>query len=200
MHTRTGRTALVAGMMAGSIGLAAPASAQTPAVKADSAPHFALFGGTAAAENNGPESGVELGGSGDFRWGRLPVPLRLSMSFSQRNDSHNYFATKGGKASLELVVHPIPTMLGIRPYFLGGAGVATRAEYGGWTSEYALMPDGTVGLTQLYFRRPRQSWAFGSVGMGVDIGRAFVQVKLENPVASQGPIVVPVSVGIRFWD
>jgi hypothetical protein len=36
--------------------------------------------------------------------------------------------------------------------------------------------------------------------MGLDIGRAFVQLEVKNPVASRGPMVAPLNVGFRFWD
>ena len=52
----------------------------------------------------------------------------------------------------------------------------------------------------VYVERPRETWAFASAGLGLDIGRAFIQLKLEHPVASQGPIVVPLNIGFRFWD
>jgi hypothetical protein len=37
--------------------------------------------------------------------------------------------------------------------------------------------------------------------MGLDVWRAFIQFKVETPVAStQGPTLIPLSVGFRFWD
>lgn len=199
MRARFGTTALVAGIMAGIVGMTSTAGAQETKPKVDSAPHFSLFGGSSAAESNGPETGFELGGSGDFRWKPIPVPLRLSLSFSQRHEDNALSQLRGGKASLEAVMRPMPKFLGIRPYFLGGLGVATRAGYSAIAGGYYVDP--TVPPAPYYlYTRQRQTWAFASAGLGLDIGRAFIQMKFEAPIASNGPVVVPISVGFRFWD
>jgi hypothetical protein len=202
MRARSGTTALVAGIVAGTMAVAADARAQAAPASRDSAPHFALFGGLPGDEHSGRIRGFELGGSGDFRWSPIPVPLRLSLSFSQRHDDFLFDTQRNGKASLELVMRPFPRKFGIRPYFLGGLGVATTTGFEGFVQGYTLGPPPDYALTTAYFHydRPRQTWAFASVGMGLDIGRAFVQLKIENPVASHGPIVTPVSIGFRFWD
>jgi hypothetical protein len=199
MRARSGTTALVAGIVAATLGLAAPTTAQGTPTKTDSAPHFSLFGGTAASESSGPENGVEVGASGDFRWAPIPVPLRLSLSFSQRHDERFFSMLRGGKASLDLVMRPIPKKLGIQPYFLGGIGLATRAASSGLGGGCYAAPD-VPCLPYYTLTRPRETWAFASAGMGLDIGRAFIQLKLENPVASHGPVIVPLNIGFRFWD
>jgi hypothetical protein len=191
MITRPNGTTLLALLLL----VATPLAAQT----VDSTHRFSLFGGTAATESAGPEGGYELGVSGDFRWRPVPVPLRLSLSFSQINGGFPYESKKGGKASLDVVMRPFPRTLGIRPYFLAGLGMATRQGFDAWYGGgYYLAPELMVPLSHVV--RPRQTWAFASAGVGLDIGRAFIQVRLENPVASQGPIVVPLNIGFRFWD
>jgi hypothetical protein len=201
MRARLGTTALVAGIVAGTMAVAASAGAQAAPVGTDSAPHFALFGGMPSFEQSSHARGFELGGSGDFRWSAIPVPLRLSLSFSQRSNDFIFDTQRGGKASLELVMRPFPRKFGIRPYFLGGLGVETRTGFTGVVQGYrAEPPDFTLTTVYYGYSRPRQTWAFASAGMGLDIGRAFIQVKLENPIASQGPVTTPLSVGFRFWD
>jgi hypothetical protein len=191
---------LITGLVAGSVGLALPIRAQSSSATSDSTPHFSLFGGTSGTESRGPENGLNVGASGDFRWKPIPVPLRLSLSFSQRYDSYPYGARKGGSASLELVMHPIPKKFGIQPYFLGGFGVGTRVGYDAWAS-VPTFPYGNELFTQpLHIVRPRQTWAFASAGIGLDVGRAFIQLRATNPIASDGPIVLPLTVGFRFWD
>ena len=199
MRARSCTTALVAGIIAGTVGLATPATSQAPTPSPDSAHRFSLFGGTAATESAGPEGGYELGVSGDFRWRPVPVPLRFSLSFSQSNDSYPYASHKGAKASVDVVMRPFERHFGIRPYFLAGLGVATRDAAEFWNDGYFYVP-GVTPVGPSYFSRPRQTWAFASAGVGLDIGRAFIQLKLENPVASHGPIVVPLNIGFRFWD
>jgi hypothetical protein len=203
MRARLGTTALVAGIMAGTTGLAASAPAQASPAKADSAPHFSLFGGTSGVWNGvtGPESGREFGGSGDLRWSPIPVPLRLSVSFSQRDLDYMYRPQRGGKASLDLVMRPIAKRFGIQPYFLGGLGVATRAGYTAIAQGYYYGPDGIQPGVPYTYTRPRETWAFAGTGMGLDVGRVFFQFKVEAPVAStQGSTLIPLSVGFRFWD
>jgi hypothetical protein len=198
MRTRLGTTALVAMVFTGTALSASSLGAQTSGEKADSSHHFSLFGGKAAAEYRGPESGFELGVGTDLKWRPIPVPLRLSLSFSQNNAAGYDAPKRGGLASLEAVLRPIPKKFGIQPYFLGGLGVGTRTGYGYWGGDYN--PSGVVFGPLTWVDRPRQTWAFASAGMGLDVGRAFIQLRLLNPVASQGPILVPLNVGFRFWD
>ena len=87
MRARSGRTAMVAGILMGTIGLGTTAVAQTStAATRDSAPHFALFGGPPAISGNARNGGFAFGASGDFRWNPVPVPLRFSVSFDERTD------------------------------------------------------------------------------------------------------------------
>ena len=199
MRTRLRTTTLAAGLVAAGAVMSTTLRAQAPTATADSSHHFALFGGTAASDRSGPENGLELGVSADLRWRPLPVPLRLSLSFSQRDEGPFNTSMKGGLASLETVFRPIPKRFGIQPYFLGGLGLGTRAGYSFWGG--AGCSASSVSTEQCtYITTPRQTWAFASAGFGLDVGRAFVQLRMLNPVASQGPILVPLSVGFRFWD
>lgn len=193
MRARSGRTAIVAGIVVGTIGLGTTAGAQeSTAAKADSAPHFALFGGWAPIDGQDVmKRGFAMGASGDFHLSPIPVPLRFSLSFDERGGEY-VSKQRGGQASLDLVMRPIPKLFGVRPYFLGGLGVATQMGY----AEYVRITPTSTN----YVLRPRQTWAFASAGMGLDIGRAFIQMKLDQPIASQGPVLVPISVGFRFWD
>src|SRR4051812_37067176 len=158
MRSLSRTSALAAGIVAATFGFAASLSAQGSPAKADSGPHFSLFGGTAASESSGPENGVELGASGDFRWAPIPVPLRLSLSFSQRHDDRFFSMLRGGKASLDLVMRPIPKKLGIQPYFLGGIGLATRAPSSGVVGgRYVSAAAGRPA--PLLLHRPPRAWA-----------------------------------------
>jgi hypothetical protein len=201
MRARSGRTAIVAGILMSTIGLGTSAGAQTADRRssADSTPHFALFGGWAPIDGEDVvKRGFAMGASGDFRLSPLPVPLRFSLSFDERGGEY-VSKQRGGQASLDLVMRPIPKLLGVRPYFLGGLGVATQMGYTGWGRYYYNTPTGIAASSYNHFQ-PRQSWAFASAGVGLDVGRAFIQMKLDQPIASQGPTLVPITVGFRFWD
>jgi hypothetical protein len=199
MRTRGRTSALVAGIVAGTLAVATDVGAQEAPAKPDSAPHFALFGGMAGFGVNGPEGGYEFGASGDFRWRPVPVPLRFSLSFSQARGNSPYAPDKGGKASLDLVMRPFRRAFGIRPYFLGGLGLATHDDADFVNDGYYFVP-GVTPSGPSHFVQRRQTWAFASAGMGLDIGRAFIQLRVENPVASRGLVLTPVSIGFRFWD
>jgi hypothetical protein len=177
------------------------ASSPLGAQAIDSTHRWSIFGGSAKVLDgtDGSENGVELGASGDFRWSPIPVPLRLSLSFSQHQDDFLIRPQRGGQASLDLVMRPIPKTLRIQPYFLGGIGVATRAPYSGVAGGYSYDP--TLPPVPYYvYSRPRETWAFASAGVGLDVGRLFMQLKVEQPVAAQGPTLMPFSVGFRFWE
>lgn len=192
MRARLGTTALVAGIIAGTLGLGTTARAQAPGERADSAPHFAVFGGWAPLDGQYVvRRGLALGGSADFRFSPIPVPLRFSLSFDERTGEY-VSRQRGGQASLDLVMRPLAKLFGMRPYLLGGLGIATQAAY------YEVIPFSSTSGSS--FVHPRQTWAFASAGAGLDIGRMFIQMKLDQPVASQGPVLLPLSVGFRFWD
>lgn len=202
MITRPNRATSLATILFAAV-VGSPLGAQeTAPARTDSTHRFALFGGRSGvwSGGSGPESSGELGASGDLRWSPIPVPLRLSLSFSQGHTSYYmYQPQRGAKASLDLVMRPVPKTFGIQPYFLGGFGVATRAPYSGIGGGCYAALDLPCAPSYLY-TRPRQTWAFASAGVGVDVGRLFMQMKFEQPVASQGPTLIPLSVGFRFWE
>lgn len=195
MRARSGTTALAAAFVAVSAHAGAQATTQP-----DSAPHFALFGGWAPIDGQDVmKRGFAMGGSGDFHLSPIPVPLRFSLSFDERTGEY-VSKQRGAQASLDLVMRPMPKRFGVRPYFLGGLGVATQMGYWGRTPYYYNAPGGGLATSFYEYTQPRQTWAFASVGMGLDVGRAFIQMKLAQPIASDGPVLVPISVGFRFWD
>jgi hypothetical protein len=177
--------------------------AQAPDQAKDSAPRFSIFSGRMLDGSSGRGRGglhdLEFGGSADFRLSALPVPLRATLAFREEGGQPQVLsAIKYGRFSLDVVGKPIPRIFGVQPYLLGGLGVATRAEY--QTANYQVGQDGQI--TYSGFRTiPRNSWAFAEGGIGLEFGRhLFVQTKAMVPVASQGQILVPLSVGFRFWD
>lgn len=84
---------------------------------------------------------------------------------------------KFGTLSLDAVAHPVPKLLGTRLYLLGGLGAGTRAAYSGVVRQ--LMPPTYEAEQYVGFRAPRQTWSFVETGAGLELGRAFVQWKLQ---------------------
>jgi hypothetical protein len=165
----------------------------------DSTPTFSIFGGKVLDQytsNGGSLTNLEFGGSADFRLRALPVPLRATLAFRQQ-DRSTLSPMKYGTLSVDAVGKPVPRIFGVQPYLLGGLGVGTRADY--VAVLYQPGSDGQMVASTRYI--PRYSWAFAEGGVGLELGRhLFVQTKLMVPVASQGQIIMPFSVGFRFWD
>jgi hypothetical protein len=165
----------------------------------DSTPTFSIFAGKVLDQytsSGGRLTNLEFGGTADFRLRALPVPLRATLAFRQRNGPA-LNPMKYGTLSVDAVGKPIPRIFGVQPYLLGGLGVGTRADY-----DALLYQPGSDGQMMASTRHiPRYSWAFAEGGVGLDFGRhLFLQTKFMVPVASQGQIVMPFSVGFRFWD
>jgi len=195
MRMRPNMTVLAATTLVGLTLAVGPLRAQT----ADSTRRWSLFGGSILAQGNAlyrPPANLEVGGSGEFRVPTFPLPLRASLAFSSVDQRWTGSSLKYGTFSIDAIGRPVPRILGTQLYFLGGLGVATRAGYTGVGVRYT----GFESFTAEYLpvRVPRQNWAFLETGVGLEIGRAFVQMKLQMPVASEGIRRAPISVGFRF--
>ena len=172
-----------------------PLGAQT----ADSTRRWSLFGGSIVAQGNAlyrPPSNLEIGGSGDFRVASFPLELRANLAFSRVEQRWTGSSLKYGTISIDAIGRPVPRILGTQMYLLGGLGLATRAGYNSTGARYT----GIDFITAEYFpvRVPRQNWSFLETGVGLEFGRAFVQMKLQVPVASEGTQRAPISVGFCF--
>lgn len=196
MRLRANGTVLLVVSLFGGTVMASGAAAQST----DSTARWSLFGGSAPIEEGGLTHiahNVELGGSADFRLRQFPLPLRASLSFSQ-SEQRNQFGTqmKFGSLSLDAVGHPVPKILGAKLYFLGGLGVGTRAAY----TDFGLVPTNPefTEFQTVARKRARENWAFAEGGAGLELGHAFIQWKLQMPVASEGYVRAPISVGFRF--
>ena len=195
MHVRSNGTALLGLMLLGFQLSATAAGAQA----VDSTHRWSLYGGTVPTEGYGHASvsNLELGGSVDFRTRLFPLPLRANLAFGQLSSEGNDARMKFGTLSLDAVARPLPKILGAKLYLLGGLGVGTRAEYSGFNGGSYFSPD-VAPMPYTFFRQPRQTWAFLEGGIGLELGRAFFQLKRQSPVASQGYTRTPVSIGFRF--
>ena len=196
MRTPPNGPARLAITVVATILLTAPLGAQV----VDSTHRWSVFGGSlaVASVNDGHlrPSNVEVGGSIDFRARSFPLPLRAGLSFSRAGQGSWASDLSFGRLDLDVVGRPLPRFLGTQLYLLGGLGVATRASF----SRYLTRVVGSDPNVLEYFtlREPRQSWTFIETGVGLDVGRGFVQYKLQAPVASEGTMLAPLNVGFRF--
>ncbi|MEP6732719.1 MAG: hypothetical protein ABJE10_18895 [bacterium] len=193
MYNRFGTTLVALAM---SVGSASSLRAQG----SDSSHKFSIFGGSLVNANNSNKSllNTEVGGSLDFHVPNVPLTLRSTLAFRQEQNDFTVSSPKYGTLSLDVIGKPIPKIFGIQPYLLGGLGVGTRSEYLIAVPVYDL-----TGMRNDYrfLAFPRHTWAFAEGGVGLELGHhLFMQTKIMTPIASQGPVLMPFSVGFRFWD
>lgn len=190
MRVRANGTGLLLGTLLVGTMMAAPVAAQLTdsTTSTASTTRWSLFGASAPTEEGGGRMRIghsaELGGSADFRLKQFPLPLRASLSFSQLEQTWSGAQLRFGALSLDAVGHPVPKVLGTRLYFLGGLGVGTRAPF--TTLGMRLVP-GTPDTFEYYgYNWARKNWTFVEGGAGLELGHAFIQWKLQIPVASEG--------------
>ena len=194
MRVRANGTALFGLILLCATAAAARVGAQT----ADSSRRWSIFGGTVPTESwsKAEPSNLELGLGLDFRLRQFSLPLRANVAFGQMS-TYAEDKLKFGTMSLDAVVRPLPSMFGLRPYLLGGLGAGTRAGYSGVSGGSYFAADGPP-TPYLHYSRSRQTWLFAEGGFGLDVGKAFIQLKAQQPVASDGYLRFPLSVGFHF--
>jgi hypothetical protein len=192
---RANGTTLAFGVLLGSAVIASPMTAQST----DPTVHWSLFGGTVPTEDNGlgvTSRNVALGGSAELRLSRFPLPLRATLSFDQSEQQFGGAKVRFGALSLDAIGRPVPKLLGTQLYFLGGLGVGTRASF--TQIGKRLVSSNPDQFEYFPYKRARDNWTFVEGGAGLELGHAFIQWKLQMPVASEGYVRAPVSVGFRF--
>lgn len=168
---------------------ASPAAAQS----ADGA-RWSLFAGRSIVSDAGaPVPGVSenfgVGGSVDFRSSLLPVPLRASLAYDQFHTGFTTFRVTA--VHLDGIFRPVPHVLGIRPYLVGGFGVAVQAPTGSvemGNDNFVFVPVSRHAALQL------------RTGLGLEFRRFFVEYR-RSPFTIAGSGVAayaPVSLGLRF--
>lgn len=159
--------------------------------------HWFLFAGrtTSAAagadrsfafpvENFGVGGGVELGSS------LFPVPLRATLSYDKfrGGPSHTLKATS---LSVDAMFRPVPAVWGIRPYLLGGLGVATVSP-----SAMQLDEGGTPRIVPI----ARTTALEMNAGIGLEFRRFYMEYR-HSPYGVLGdrmPTRTPIRLGFRF--
>ena len=173
------------------------------AQSADTAPKFSLFGGATMTDFNSQTSLLSepsAGGTLDFRTRRFPLTIRTTVAFSQASANFARSAERYGTLSLDAVTRPARGLFGIHPYVLGGLGAATRADFVTYAAHQPGVIDPNVPFMDQVdaIRQPRNNWTYVEVGGGVEFGKFFIEGKIQQPAASNGPTRKPVSFGIRF--
>ena len=140
---------------------------------------------------------MEYGGSMDFRTASFPFLLRTALVFRDDYGPGPLTPARYAIFSLAAVGSPFPSIFAVRPYLLGGLGMATRSDFVVWNS--VVSPDGQRLVQNGTLSISRASWALAKAGLGVEIGRHFfVEGNLFKPMGLTGPFLSLVSLGFRF--
>jgi hypothetical protein len=160
------------------------------AQRSDSTTHWALFAGRSImGVEYGGQDNFGVGGFVGFRSRLLPIPLRATLAYDKfRGGPSTTF--KVTSLHLDGIIRPIPAVLGIRPYLLGGFGVATQAPSGLQVVENGLPT--FVPIT-------RRTSLLVDVGGGLEFRRFFVEYR-RSPFSVLGVTMdrPAISLGIRF--
>jgi hypothetical protein len=137
-----------------------------------------------------PSENLGVGGSVELKPSRFPVPLRATLSY----DKFRWGPTTTLKATslmVDAVFRPVPAVWGIRPYLLGGLGVATVSP-----SATQVVLGGVPYVIPLV-RTTAFEW---NAGIGLEAWRFFVEYQPSPHTLYGGhmPSRTPTRLGFRF--
>lgn len=132
----------------------------------------------------------DVGGSVEFKSSLFPVPIRTSIAYDKfrGGPSTTYKVTS---LRVEGIFRPVPSVLGIRPYLLGGFGVATQSPTG-----MQVVDNGVPTFVPI----ARSSALQLNAGAGLEFRRFFVEYR-RSPFSVAGslpPQSWQVNLGMRF--
>ena len=144
--------------------------------------HWSIFAGRTISAAAGadrsfafPVENFGVGGSVEFKALLVPVPLRATLSYDKFRGGPS-FTLKATSLMVDAVFRPLPAVWGIRPYLVGGLGIATVSPSGNQVVEggvprvipiartTALELDTGVGLEYRRFLLEYHHSPFGVLG------------------------------------
>lgn len=171
---------------------ASPASAQS----VDST-HWSIFvGRTISSATDAdrsfdfPVENFGVGGSVEFRPSLFPVPLRATLSYDKFRAGPST-TLKATSLMVDAVFRPVPAVLGIRPFLLGGLGIATVSPSGTQVQE-----GGVVRVLPI----KRTTALEMDLGAGLEYWHLFLEYR-HSPYGVLGdrmPSRTPIRLGFRF--
>ena len=141
-----------------------------------------------------PVENFGVGGSVELTSSLFPVPLRANLSYDKfRGGPTTTF--KATSLTVDALFRPIPSVLGFRPYLLGGLGIATASPSGRQVAEVG------EDLTVLRIIPIARTTALElNAGLGLAYRRLYVEYQ-HSPYGVLGdrmPSRTPVRIGFRF--
>ena len=159
--------------------------------------HWSVFAGrttsSAAAGDrsfNFPSENFGVGGSVEFKPSFFPVPLRATLSYDKFRSGPTT-TLKATSLMVDAVFRPLPAVWGIRPYLLGGLGIATVSPSGMQVEE---------GGVPRVIPIARTTALEMDTGLGLEYRRFFVEYR-HSPYGLLGdgmPSRTPLRLGFRF--
>jgi hypothetical protein len=159
--------------------------------------HWSIFAGRSLSPAAGADRTVGpfaenfgLGASVDFRSSLLPIPLRATVAYDKFRGGPGT-TYKVTALRLEGIFRPVPAVLGIRPYLLGGFGIATQSPTGMHVIDDGIptfVPIARHGALQLH------------AGAGLEFRAFFVEYR-RSPFTAAGTLPAQssqINLGVRF--
>jgi hypothetical protein len=159
--------------------------------------HWSIFAGRTTSSAAGadrsfsfPVENFGVGGSVEFKPSFFPVPLRATLSYDKFRGGPTT-TLKATSLMVDAVFRPLPAVWGIRPYLLGGLGIATVSP------SAQQVEDGGVPRVIPIARTTALEM---DAGIGLEYRRFFVDYR-HSPYGLLGdrmPSRTPIRLGFRF--
>lgn len=159
--------------------------------------HWSIFAGRTTSSSEGadrsfnfPSENFGVGGSVDLKPSRFPVPVRATLSYDKFRGGPST-TLKATSLMVDAVFRPIPAVWRIRPYLLGGLGIATVSPSGMQVEE---------GGVPRVIPIARTTALEMDAGIGLEYRRFLVEYR-HSPYFVLGdrmPSRTPIRLGFRF--
>ena len=159
--------------------------------------HWSIFAGRTISSAAGadrsfafPVENFGVGGSVDLERSLFPAPLRVTLSYDKFRGGPTT-TLKATSLTVDAVFRPLPAVRGIRPYLLGGLGIATVSPSGRQAEE---------GGVPRVIPIARTTALEMDAGIGLEYRRFFMEYR-HSPYGVLGdrmPSRTPIRLGFRF--
>jgi hypothetical protein len=159
--------------------------------------HWSIFAGHTTSSAAGaddsfgfPVENFGVGGGVEFKPSRFLVPLRATLSYDKFRGGPTT-TLKATSLMVDAVFRPLPAVKGIRPYLLGGLGIATVSPSG-----IQVVEGGVPRVLPV----ARTTALEMDAGLGLEYRRFFMEYR-HSPYGFLGddmPSRTPIRLGFRF--
>ena len=159
--------------------------------------HWSIFAGRTTSSAAGadrsfafPVENFGVGGSVELESSLFPVPLRATLSYDKFRGGPST-TLKATSLTVDAVFRPVPAVWGLRPYLLGGLGIATVSPSG-----VQVVEGGVPRVIPI----ARTTALEMDAGVGLEYKRFFLEYR-HSPYGVLGdrmPTRTPIRLGFRF--